>query len=107
MFLFEIWRHLLIRLTEKRIRLTVPIVRLQKRIIHKNPSKGDLRNITIIYIFLITLKLDVMNMEEKLMERFQIEELEQRLEMKVTATAKGTYTQKDGAGAEVSLSWIF
>jgi len=48
-----------------------------------------------------------MNMEEKLMERFQIEELEQRLEMKVTATAKGTYTQKDGAGAEVSISWIF
>lgn len=44
---------------------------------------------------------------EKLMEMFQIEELEQRLEMKVAVTGKGTYTQKDGGGVEVSATWSF
>ena len=42
------------------------------------------------------------------LERFQVEELEQRLEMKEKkVTAEATYTQKDGVGAKVSFSWIF
>lgn len=49
-----------------------------------------------------------MNKEEQLMERFQVEELEQRFEMKeVKVLGEATYTQKDGAGAKVSVSWIF
>ena len=46
--------------------------------------------------------------EEKLMERFQIEELEQRLEMKeVKVSAEASYTQKDGGGVKGTLSWTF
>jgi hypothetical protein len=43
---------------------------------------------------------------DKLMEMFHVEELEQRLEM-CKATASARWDQKNGASVEGSLSWEF
>ncbi len=45
--------------------------------------------------------------DDKLMEMFQVEELEQRLEMKAKATANVSYNQQTGTTVSAGVSWEF